>query len=235
MTLIEITIVLVILMVAASGMSLGFGAITRSQLRSSCTRIIAATRYAYNHAIVNGVTTRLVFTLPADNFSIEEAHAHITLARANDPRRVGEGDGPVSGAGVDPWSAAKARLQDTYKPNLGSSPFSPLGSSNQMADGSEAKPSRFSKIALGRGVKIVKLIVPHEVDPVEEGENGLYFFSSGLTEHAVIQVSDGGEKVYSIEIHPLTGRATLHTDAFEPRALLDNEESDENASEVDEP
>lgn len=235
MTLIEITIVLVILVVAASGVSLGFGAITRSHLRSGCNKVIASARYAYNQAVVNGVTTRLSFTLPASTFSIEEAHGRIVLAKANDERRVGDGESAVSAAGVDPWKAAEARLQDTYKPNLGASPFSPIGSGSQLADGGEAKPSRFTNIELGRGVRIVKLFVAHEVDPVEEGENGIYFFPGGQTEHAVIQLSDGGETVYSIEIHPLTGRAKLHTEAYEPRALLDNAEDDEAGSEVDAP
>lgn len=235
MTLIEITIVMVILVVAASGVSLGVGAITRSQLRSSCSKLIAATRYAYNRAVVNGVTTRISFTLPADSFSIEEAHGRIVLARADDERRVGDGEGPVGSAGVDPWKAAEARIQETYKPNLGASPFAPIGSGSQMADGSEAKPSRFSNVPLGRGVKIVRLIAPHEVDPVDEGENAIYFFPGGQTEHAVIQLSDGGETVYSIEVHPLTGRVTLHTKEYEPRSLLDNEDGDDDASEVDAP
>ncbi len=235
LTLIEITIVLVILAIAASGVSLGFGAITRSQLRSSCSKLIAATRYAYNRAVVNGVTTRIAFTLPAESFSIEEAHGRVVLARADDPRREGEDDAPKAGAGVDPWQAAQSRVQAERKPDLGGSPFSAIGSGSQLADGSEPKPSRFSNVPLGRGVKIIRLITPHEVDPVDEGENGLYFFPGGQTEHAVIQLSDGGDGVYSIEIHPLTGRATLHTKAFEPRELLDNEESDENASEVDAP
>lgn len=233
MTLIEMTIVLVILTIAASAVSVGVGAMTRSQLRSSCSKLIASARFAYNHAVVNGVTTRVVFTLPAQTFSIEEAHGRIVLAKAGDERREGDGEGPVSGAGVDPWKAAEARLQQTYKPNLGGSPFSPIGQSNQMADGSESKPSRYTNIELGRGVRIVRLTVPHEVDPVEEGENAIYFFPGGQTEHAVIQLSDGGDTVYSIEFHPLTGRATLYTKAYEPRALLDNGDRDEDASEVD--
>lgn len=235
MTLIEITIVLVILVVAASGVSLGAGALTRSHLRSGCSKLIAASRYAYNYAVVNGVTTRIAFSLPGETFSIEEGHGRIVLARADDERRVGDGEGEVSGAGVDPWKAAEARIQETYKPNLGSSPFSPLGSSSQMADGSEPKKSRFSNVALGRGVRIVRLITSHEVDPVEEGENALYFFPGGQTEHAVLQLSDGGDTLYSIEIHPLTGRATLHTEAYEPKALLDDADDYDDASEVDEP
>jgi general secretion pathway protein H len=235
MTLIEITIVLVILAVAASGVSFGLGALTRSQLRSSCNKVIAAARFAYNRAVVNGVTTRLTFTLPAETFSIEEAHGRIVLANAKDVRRKGDGEGAVSAAGIDPWKAAEARIKDTYKPNLGASPFGAIGSSSELADGSSAKPSRYSNVPLGRGVRIVRLTVPHEVDPIEEGENGIYFFPGGQTEHAVIQLSDGGNTVYSIEIHPLTGRVTLHTEAYEPRALLDNADSDKDGSEVDEP
>jgi general secretion pathway protein H len=60
----------------------------------------------------------------------------------------------------------------------------------------------------------------------------VHFFAGGITEHAVLQLSDGAEAIYSVEIHPLTGRARIYPDAYEPRQLL-GDPNDPDVSEVD--
>lgn len=62
---------------------------------------------------------------------------------------------------------------------------------------------------------------PHDPTPREEGRAFLYFFPRGLTEHAFVQLSDGGERVYSLEIHPLTGRAVIYNEEISPPDDLD--------------
>jgi hypothetical protein len=49
----------------------------------------------------------------------------------------------------------------------------------------------------------------------------------------VVQLTDASDTVYSVEIHPLTGRARLHDWAFEPEDLRDA--SDEDLSDVRDP
>jgi hypothetical protein len=48
----------------------------------------------------------------------------------------------------------------------------------------------------------------------------------------VIQLSDGGEGRYSVELHPLTGKAKIHSEAYEPDYLLGDPENPD-ATEVD--
>ena len=129
---------------------------------------------------------------------------------------------------ADPWEAAKARIEDAQQPTLGASPFGPLLSTDGMA------LKRYQDVPLGRRVQIVRLFVPHHPGPVEDGKAAVHFFSSGMTEHAVIQLSDGSEDgVFSVEIHPLTGRTKIHSEAYEPEHLLGDPE-DPDATEVDE-
>jgi general secretion pathway protein H len=221
MTLIEMMIVVLIVAVAATGLSVGFGALTRTHLRSACMRVAAASRYAFNRAISQGSTVRLAFDFESHEMSFEEAHGNITLARIDDERRLdieGAGDGSDA-AGVDPWAAARARLEDTLRPSFGASPFTTL-------EGRRYQPS-----ALADGVEIERLITPHEAEPREEGTGHVYFFPNGQTEHAVVWVTDGGDRVFSVEIHPLTGRARVREGPFEPEELL--VDGDEESSEVE--
>jgi general secretion pathway protein H len=118
-------------------------------------------------------------------------------------------------------------LQETFKPTLGASSFAPLGGEGQGV-------SKFSQIPLGRRVRIVKLMVSHEPEPREKGEGAIYFFPGGQTEHAVLQLAQGDDRVYSVEISPLTGRGKVYSRAYQPEFLLGNpEESDR--SEVEAP
>jgi general secretion pathway protein H len=224
-TLIEVLIVVVVIGVATSVVSMGFGAMERTKLRSACNRIMSASRFAYNRAIIRGSTVRIAFDLPAKSISIEEAHGRITLSRADDARRDEGNDGKHEAA-VDPWAAAQARVQDTFKPSLGASPFGPLTDN----DGRALK--KYANLSLGDGVRLVKLIVAHEPVPLEEGPGALYFFPGGRTQHAVIQLADRYDNVFSVEIHPLTGRAKVHAEAYSPDRLLDDDDG-RDVTEID--
>lgn len=221
MTLIEMLIVVIIVAIAATGLSYGLGALERTQLRSACMRFAAGARYAYNRSIARGTTVRLSIDLERDTMLFEEAHGRVTLARATDERRqaIGETDEDDTAA-VDPWAAARARLEDTLRPSFGASPF-------QAIEG-----RRYEARPLGDGITIERLITPHEPDPRESGRGAIYFFPGGQTEHSVIWLSDGGDRVFSVELHPLTGRARVRDHAWEPDELLDSGSGDQGSSEV---
>lgn len=221
MTLIEIMIVVLIIAVAATGLSYGFGALNRTNLRSACMRLTAASRFAYNRAISRGTTVRIALDFSAGTMAIEEGHGRITLARTTDARRqdieedAEDGDASVA---VDPWEAARARLADTLHPSFGASPFQPI------------QGRRYEAQPLAAGVELERLITPHEAEPRERGTGHIYFFPHGQTEHAVVWMTDGGESVFSVEIHPLSGRARVRSTAYEPEELM--VDGDDSTSEV---
>lgn len=221
MTLIEIMIVVLIIAVAATGLSYGFGALNRTNLRSACMRITAASRFAYNRAISRGTTVRMAFDFSAGTMAIEEGNGRITLARTGDTRRQQieeDGEDGDAAAAVDPWEAAHARLADTLHPSFGASPFQPISG------------RRYEPQPLAAGIDLERLITPHEAEPRTRGTGHIYFFPHGQTEHAVVWLTDGGESVFSVEIHPLSGRARVRSTAYEPEELMI--EGDESASEV---
>lgn len=211
MTLIEVMVVVLIIAMASVAVVYGIGAVTQANLRSACMTITAAARGAYARSIAEGTTVRMLFDFETSQLSIEEAHGRITLARTDDATRADiEEEGEEDGSVVDPWAAAQARLSETLRPTFGASPFAQIeGRSYQPRD-------------LADGIHVVRIMVPHEPDPVEEGRGAIYFFPGGLTEHAVVWVGDDNDRVYSVEIHPLTGRGTVYDHAYEPEQLMDD-------------
>lgn len=209
MTLIEVLIVVVIVALAATGITYSIGAITRANLRSASMTVTAGSRYAYGRAIAQGTTVRLVFDLDNDQMSFEEAHGRVTLARTDDATRERLEEGEDVDA-VDPWAAAAARLSKTLTPSFGSSPFT-------------AVPGRrYAARTLASNIRIERLIVPHEPEPREEGRGSIYFFPGGQTEHAVLWLADSSDRVYSVEVHPLTGRTRVYDYAYTPEHMLDD-------------
>lgn len=227
MTLIEIIMVTVILALAVSGISFSVGALQRTNLKGGAGRLSSAMRYAYNRAITHGTIVRVHFTIPGSTFSVEEAHSGVLVSSSKDKKdkkNVDENGRAVDS--VDPWAAAQARISRPDKPSVGASPFSAL----TTEDGEVLK--RYQNVQVGRGVQVIKLLVPHEPEPVTKGEGSVHFFPGGRTERAVVQLGDGRGAVYSVELHPLTGRVRVHGEAYEPKQLLDEIDGKEEVSEV---
>jgi general secretion pathway protein H len=232
-TLIEMIIVVVILALAASGISLSLGALSRASLKAGAGKLAAAMRYAYDRAITQGTTVRVRFKLAGNTFSIEEARNGVLLTGKKerlDKRSIIAATGKVVDS-ADPWEAAQARIAHPDKPSLGASPFSQL----TTEDGSPLK--RYTNVSLGNGVLFVKLIVPHEPEPRTTGEGAVYFFSGGRGEAALVEIGDGRDSVYTLEVKPLTGRVKIYADAHETRNLIKDhiDENEEDESEVKPP
>jgi hypothetical protein len=132
---------------------------------------------------------------------------------------------------IDPWLAAEARIRHPDKPSLGASPFGPLTN----ADGDALK--RYSNIPLGKGVQIVRLVAANEAQPRTRGDGALHFFAGGRTEHAFIELGDGRDGVYTVELNALTGRVRIYAQPYEKIETFDkhfNSEDERESSEVKE-
>jgi hypothetical protein len=171
---------------------------------------MSAARFAYNRAITQGTTTRLRFDFEKDTMAVEESDTPVTLATDEQL----ESD---AGDAINPWDLARARLEKPLEPPELRSPFQPITNANGVV------LKRYTAQPLGDGISVHALITPHELEKRVEGEGSVYFFPGGLTERAVIQLSDSSDTVYSIEIHPLTGNARIHNFAYEPLDELDDE------------
>jgi len=206
MTLIELLLVIVLIAVASTGVAMGFNSLTRAQLRSASLQVIAASRFAYNRAIVQGKPMRILFDLDKHTLAIEEADGPVLLKRAEDKEETVR----------DPWQQALARVNTTMKPQKAVEPFHPIR-------GESGNPiEKYKAHSLGSSVRISKLYLPHESGVRTQGKGSLYFFPGGRTEHAVIELSDDGKTKFSIEIFPLNARGKVRAEAYEPPDLSEH-------------
>lgn len=223
-TLIEILIVIVLIALIATGVTVGYRAATRATLRSACARLVAASRFAYARSIAQGSTVRIALDLGSNEMWFEEGPGRVTLARPTGDRSRQvhvEGEEERDEAARNPWDVARARLENPLEPAPVTSPFTPIPG------------ARYARQPVGDGIRIAKLFVPHEPEPRERGVGAIYYFPAGQTEHAVVHLSDGAV-TWSVEVHPLTGRAMVRREATVPRPPEDDlDDEDEAASEGD--
>jgi hypothetical protein len=64
-------------------------------------------------------------------------------------------------------------------------------------------------VTLKSGVVLADIYTPRLLTPLATGKGYVYFFPMGMTEAAVIHLSDGKTAFYSLIVHPLTGRVSI--------------------------
>jgi len=68
-----------------------------------------------------------------------------------------------------------------------------------------------------KSTKVMDVFTPRVADPVEHGRAYIYFFPLGMTEPAIIHVSDlEGGTIYSLIVHPVTGRIQVVNEYVRP-------------------
>lgn len=227
-TLMEIMLVVVLFAIVATGVSMGLGALYRTKLRSGAVDIASAARFAYHRAVTRSRTVRIVLDLDQHTVSVEEAHGQITLDMSEERAE----DTDEDNAAVDPWAAAAERLGSAQQAHVGRAGFSVIaeddGETIERYGPHRLPVADSALIAEATGgnadIRITRLITPHESEPRESGKGYIYFFPGGLAEHAVVQITDGSDNVYSVEIKPLTGRGHVYSYAYEPESLDDEDE-----------
>jgi len=215
-SIIEMMIVIVIMALAVGALTMGLGALGRSKLRSSCVKISAAAKFAYHRAITQGKTVRIVLDFEQNTMGFEEAHGRVTLRDAENSHWSDDDQDEDEDGADDPWSSAQANLESAIAASIGRSPFGPI------TDDDGQPMERYQPRPL-EGVMIARLFTPHELEPREAGKGYIYFFPGGQTEHAVVQLENRDQHVYSVEIHPLTGRAEIFPHAVEPEELTEDD------------
>jgi len=249
-TLIEMMVVVIIVAVVMTGVGLSIGATSRAKLRSSCFKLVSAVRYAYSNAVTHGMTTRLVMNFDDRTFYLEETAGRVVLNKddetgegfrpeeeeSDEKTRPGLSNGQMQSVGsglgsmgLDSTGDGASDMMNSMTGGMLTDPFLAAMQSGTVNGPIGYKRPTFKKIAGKRGnvrelegnTTFVVAYTPHEPLPREEGKAYIYFFPNGVTEHSIVQVSDGSDRVYSVEVHPLSGRAFIHNEPIEPEEELD--------------
>jgi general secretion pathway protein H len=234
-----------------TGVGLSIGATARAKLRSSCFKLVSAVRYAYSNAVTQGLTTRLVLDFDQRTFYLEETAGRVVLNKEDETGEgfrqeeeglleekmgqsrtdeqidiIGSGLGGVGQSGTED---VMSDMTDSLTGGVLTDPFLAAMQQGTINGPVGYKRPKFEKIKGRRGetrelegnVTFVVAYTPHEPVPREEGKAYIYFFPNGVTEHSIVQISDGDDRIYSLEVHPLSGRAFIHNEPIEPEEELD--------------
>lgn len=196
MTLIEISIALAIagLMVAIAVPAVN--SVTRATLRQKAGQLAGAVRSLYGATALAGKSCRLVLDLDAGSYQSECAREAVRLSR--------EGERAMSGG------REKSREEELLEQSKGREGLSDeertkldLLAKSQFGPGGEVGVTE-----LGTSVKLSGVWVQHQPERYVRGQAFLYFWPSGLTEAASIQLSQGDD-VMTLLVSPLTGRVRV--------------------------
>jgi general secretion pathway protein H len=195
-TLIEMTIALAVagLLVAVAIPALSN--VTRAQLRQRAGQLAGAIRSMYGTTALAGKSCRLVFDLDAGSYQAECAKAAVTLDREGE--RAHDGKRELS---KEEELVANAKdtehLSDEERTRL-----------ELLQKGAFAASTAVPLTQLGTAVTFDGVWVQHQHERYKAGKAFLYFWPSGLTEGASIQLAQGDD-VFSLIVSPLTGKVKV--------------------------
>jgi general secretion pathway protein H len=207
-TIIEIMIVLVIVALVTVVTVTGLRTFAKSDLRSTATRMAGSIRYLFDRASTTGRVHRLVLDFDNGKYWAEVTDDQFILAagKETEDTRKKEAEKIAKEEEVKREAAEKesffggSSIPSRYLPK----PFMPKRAKFDAFRETAVKP-----ITLKTGVVMTDIYTPRLLKPLDTGKGYIYFFPMGMTEAAIIHLSDGKEAFYSLVVHPLTGRVSV--------------------------
>jgi general secretion pathway protein H len=197
MTLLEIGIALAIVAAVIALAVPTVSSVARVQLRQRTGQLAGGIRSLYGASAVAGRSCRLVMDLDASAYWSECAEGSVRLAAEGERARSGAREATreeellatVAQRGDAVSDEDRARAELARK-----SAFTPTGD--------------IPKTALGGSVRFAGVWVSHQPERYVAGKAFLYFWPSGLTETASIQLAQGDD-ANTILVQPLTGKVRI--------------------------
>jgi len=213
MTLIEVMVVLVLVALMVGSAVAGIRSMAKSDLRASASKMAGAIRYLFDRASTTGKVHRLVLDMDKERYWAEVSDDRFVMAggRETEESRKKEADKLAKEAEEAAKRADEKagldEMQARYKPEEFRPKRARFGAFKEMA----VKPVDL------KGARIADLYTPRLADPLDVGKGYIYFFPLGMTEAAIVHLTDlKRDAVYSLVVHPLTGRVQIKNSYVEP-------------------
>ena len=197
MTLLEIGIALAIVAGLIALVVPSISNVARVQLRQKTGQLAGGIRSLYGASAVAGHSCRLVMDLDAQAYWSECAQSAVRLASDGERARGGAREASREEellASVAQRGDALSDEERTRAELARKSAFAPT--------------SDIPKTALGSSVRFAAVWVSHQPERYVAGKAFLYFWPSGLTETASIQLAQGDD-VNTLLVEPLTGKVRI--------------------------
>jgi general secretion pathway protein H len=207
-TLLEVLAVAAIAVGLITVSGVGIRRLRQSDLRTASSRLAGAIKFTYDRAVTSGRYYRLVIDLEQKTYWPEVSDDRFYLVRGRS-RPTTDDDDPEKGpAPAKPAGSGGGSILGL----LGSAGAPPATVAAKVGLG---KP-RFTPDAAGKrrsaplpGVTISTVWTARFDEPVTQGRAELYFYPEGRTERAIIHLTDNADNVFSLVVHPLTGRVQI--------------------------
>jgi len=215
MTILELMIVLGILGLTVFVMRSGFRALTKADLVEDATELAAVMRRASQLAIEVGEQHRVVFDLDKQIYAIEVCQGQTAIMRNEALRNDEEKTKRALEKGQEKLRDLPSDALATGDPEEALKRATAI-SGHHIADrtcipaqtgisGDVSGKGWIRTLSAKKGIKFKEIWVQHMDDSTTKGQISIYFFPTGSSEKAVIELTDG-ETSYTVMIHGLTGR-----------------------------
>jgi general secretion pathway protein H len=215
-TLIEVMIVLAIIALVTVLSVVGLRSFAKTDLRNTASRMAGAIRYLFDRASTTGKVHRLVLDFDNGKYWAEVSDDPFIIpgGKETDETRQKEAEKAAKEEEAKREAEEKEKFFGTqaipskYLPK----PFVPkrakFGTFREMV----VRPSTLKSTVL-----LNDIYTPRLAKPLAAGQGYIYFFPLGMTEAAIVHLSDAKrETFYSLVVHPLTGRVQVKSSFVEP-------------------
>lgn len=215
-TLLEIIVVLAVIGLVMGSAVRGFRSLVKSDLRAGAAQVSGMMRFLFDRASTTGRMHRLVIDLAQNQVWAEMSDDRYFIPRERETDLSREMD-----------AEKEKKRDDAEKKQQESMAASPAAAAQLqlMPQAFEPKRARFASfketklrpVAL-KTVKLIDVYTPRLAEPITKGRAYIYFFPMGQTEPAMIHLGDKkGELVYTLVVHPLTGRVRIYNEDLKPQ------------------
>ncbi len=202
MTLIEISIVILLMALFVGMVVPSVSNITRADLRSTSRKLAGAIRYTYDLAVRKDAVFRVVMDLDDGSFWVESSTDRFLLGR--EKTKVEDGALAEEDEDKERHFVSRSYIEsgDMWKPK-------------KKATFSNFAGPLTKKVTLPKTVSFQDVWVFHQEERVTTGQAYIYCFPSGMSEKAIIHLVDEDENAYTLWVQPLTGRVRIYPEFVE--------------------
>ncbi len=206
-TLIEVMIVLVIVALVTVMTVVGLRSLFKTDLRATAARMAGTIRYLFDRASTTGRVHRLVLDFDNGKYWAEESDDNFVFGAGKETEESRKKE--AEKIAKEEESKRRAAEQESFFGSSIPSKYLPKPFIPKRAKFEAFRETAVRPITLKSGVVVADLYTPRLLKPLSEGKGYIYFFPMGMTEAAVIHLSDGKDAFYTLIVHPLTGRVTV--------------------------
>src|SRR6478609_2343529 len=228
-TLVEVMLVVAIGAVLVGLSIRGFRSVRKADLREASAQLSGAMRYLFDRASTTGKIHRIVIDMETHMYWAEVADDRVFIPREETTEQLRAREDKEA---VEDDEEAKKRKQAEREAQSGKGSGANSSFDLSKLEVADFRPKRarfasFKDLAL-KPVKLKKARVrsvytPRVTEPLTSGRAYVYFFPLGQTENAIITPADpdSDETIYSLVVHPITGRVRIYNEEVRPPVSRD--------------